>query len=277
MVAGQMGDGQWCGQWWTGIDIHSKGRLPAWGTIWCDPGAARCGRAASRLARGARPDRCDRRRARCVAARRTVRAREDAAVERLHALLPPDEAIELRLRLSPSAKAGSTRFLLLAEGQVRDALRELPADDPVRAEVEAFAPRWRQFASPLAHRAPFEQARLSGLRTLRDEVPEGAARVGDPPREDLEVVALREWQDSTYVTAELAAMRRWWLASLGAFCTLFVVMVLFALRAHYTMDVFTGLIAALLAIWMASDIAAYLDRRRALVPRASTVNLSESG
>lgn len=80
-----------------------------------------------------------------------------------------------------------------------------------------------------------------------------------------------------YVTAELAAMRRWWLASLGAFCTLFVVMVLFALRAHYTMDVFTGLIAALLAIWMASDIAAYLDRRRAVVPRASTVNLSESG
>lgn len=109
--------------------------------------------------------RCEREGEAFLAARRTVRAREDAAVERLCAILPPDEAIELRLRLSPSAKAGAMRFMLLAEGQVRDALRELPADDPVRAEIEAFAPRWRQ--------------------ALRDEL-------------QSEVVALREWQDSTF-------------------------------------------------------------------------------
>jgi hypothetical protein len=73
-----------------------------------------------------------------------------------------------------------------------------------------------------------------------------------------------------YATAEFAAMRRWWLASLGALCTLVVVVVLFSLRAHYTMDVFAGIIAALLAIWVASDVADFLDRRRAAAPAGAT-------
>jgi len=66
-----------------------------------------------------------------------------------------------------------------------------------------------------------------------------------------------------YATAELATLRRWWLTALGVGCTIFVVVVLFSLRAHYTMDVFTGIVAALFAIWVASDVARYLERRRA--------------
>lgn len=113
-------------------------------------GAALSDAEAERL-RARMRQRCEREGEAFLAARRTVRAREDATVERLCAILPPDKAIELRLRLSPSAKAGSARFLLLAEGQVRDALRDLPADDPVRAEIEAFAPRWRKALREMLH------------------------------------------------------------------------------------------------------------------------------
>ncbi|MFM7809567.1 MAG: hypothetical protein ACKPEA_16815 [Planctomycetota bacterium] len=35
-----------------------------------------------------------------------------------------------------------------------------------------------------------------------------------------------------------------------------------SLRAHYTMDVFTGVVAAVFAMWLASDVAGYLERRR---------------
>lgn len=66
-----------------------------------------------------------------------------------------------------------------------------------------------------------------------------------------------------YATAEFAALRRWWLAAFGVGCTLFVAAVLFSLRAHYTMDVFTGLVAAVLATGTASQVAGTLDRRRA--------------
>jgi len=65
-----------------------------------------------------------------------------------------------------------------------------------------------------------------------------------------------------YAAAELATLRRWWLIALGVGCTLFVAVVLFSLRAHYTMDVFTGVVAAVFAMWLASDVAGYLERRR---------------
>ena len=68
-----------------------------------------------------------------------------------------------------------------------------------------------------------------------------------------------------YATAELAMLRRWRLAALGVGCTLFVAVVLFSLRAHYTMDVFTGVVAALFAISTASSVAGYLGRRRAMM------------
>lgn len=68
-----------------------------------------------------------------------------------------------------------------------------------------------------------------------------------------------------YATAEFAALRRWWLAAFGAGCTLFVAVALFSLRAHYTMDVFTGLVAAMLATLAGANVAGSLDRRRAKV------------
>lgn len=68
-----------------------------------------------------------------------------------------------------------------------------------------------------------------------------------------------------YAAAEIATLRRWWLTMLGVGCTLFVAVALFSLRAHYTMDVFTGVVAVLLAILTGSTVAGYLDRRRAMV------------
>jgi len=75
-----------------------------------------------------------------------------------------------------------------------------------------------------------------------------------------------------YAAAELATLRRWWLTALGVGCTLFVAVVLFSLRAHYTMDVFTGVVAAVFAMWLASDVASYLDRRRAAVVAGGAAN-----
>lgn len=68
-----------------------------------------------------------------------------------------------------------------------------------------------------------------------------------------------------YATAELALRRHWWLAGIGVVCTLFVAIVLLSLRAHYTMDVFSGVVAALLAVWIASRVEGYINRRRAMV------------
>lgn len=67
-----------------------------------------------------------------------------------------------------------------------------------------------------------------------------------------------------YATAELATLRRWWLTALGVGCTLFIAVVLFALRAHYTMDVFSGVVAAILASWTGSRVADFLGRHRAM-------------
>jgi hypothetical protein len=71
-----------------------------------------------------------------------------------------------------------------------------------------------------------------------------------------------------YVTLELATLRRWWLTALGLGCTLFIVAVLFSLRAHYTMDVFTAVVVALLAFLSGSGVAGFLERRRAAAAMA---------
>lgn len=66
-----------------------------------------------------------------------------------------------------------------------------------------------------------------------------------------------------YATLELATLRRWWLTALGVGGTLLVIAVIFSLRAHYTMDVFTAVIAAVLAFLAGSGVAGSLERRRA--------------
>lgn len=64
-----------------------------------------------------------------------------------------------------------------------------------------------------------------------------------------------------YATLELATLRRWWLTALGVGGTFLVIAVLFSLRAHYTMDVFTAVIAAVLAFLAGSAVAGSLERR----------------
>lgn len=67
-----------------------------------------------------------------LATRRVVRALEDRTIDQLCAALTAAEVIELRLRLCPSID-GYGQFLVSTEAHVRDALRELPADNPTRA------------------------------------------------------------------------------------------------------------------------------------------------
>jgi hypothetical protein len=110
------------------------GILPPLGAIFSDDEEARV--------RARMREKCNEEGEKFLATRRAVRALEDSTIDRLCAVLTADEAIELRLRLCPSID-GHGQFLVSTEGHVRDALRELPTDDPTRAAVAAFAPRWR--------------------------------------------------------------------------------------------------------------------------------------
>jgi hypothetical protein len=62
-----------------------------------------------------------------------------------------------------------------------------------------------------------------------------------------------------YALAELSILRRGLLTALGIACALIVIAGLFSLRAHYTMDVYAGLVTPLLAFLVASSIAKVLD------------------
>ncbi|MFO0962502.1 MAG: hypothetical protein U0625_06295 [Phycisphaerales bacterium] len=77
---------------------------------------------------------------RFIAARDKVRAVEDGVIARVAALLDEDQATELRLRLMRDFLL--QRILVFEEGNIREALRVLPADDPLRAQVAAFAAKW---------------------------------------------------------------------------------------------------------------------------------------
>lgn len=58
--------------------------------------------------------------------------------------------------------------------------------------------------------------------------------------------------------AELARSNRHWLTALAVLVVIFEIVTVLALRAHYTMDVFTGVVTALLACYLADSISTAL-------------------
>lgn len=62
-----------------------------------------------------------------------------------------------------------------------------------------------------------------------------------------------------YAIAELSRLRQRWVTAVGVASALFVMVALFSLRAHYTMDVYAGVVTALLAFLSASYIAKALE------------------
>jgi len=62
--------------------------------------------------------------------------------------------------------------------------------------------------------------------------------------------------------AELARLERRWLLLAGIAVVVFEVFVVLVLRAHYTMDVFTGAITALYAAHLADSLSCRIDRSR---------------
>jgi hypothetical protein len=59
---------------------------------------------------------------------------------------------------------------------------------------------------------------------------------------------------------ELARLRRAWLTACGVGVALFEISAVILLRAHYTMDVFTGIVTALWVAGIATQLAAAADR-----------------
>jgi hypothetical protein len=59
---------------------------------------------------------------------------------------------------------------------------------------------------------------------------------------------------------ELACLGRRWLGVLGISIALFEVAAVLTLRAHYTMDAFTGAVTALLVAGVAAKISPWCDR-----------------
>jgi hypothetical protein len=57
---------------------------------------------------------------------------------------------------------------------------------------------------------------------------------------------------------EIARVGRYWLTALGVLIVLFEVVTVLILRAHYTMDVFTGIVTGLYAAHLASCISTAL-------------------
>ena len=59
---------------------------------------------------------------------------------------------------------------------------------------------------------------------------------------------------------ELARFRRGWLTALAVVVVVFEIAVVLVLRAHYTMDVFTGIVAALWVATMCDQLSPRIDR-----------------
>jgi hypothetical protein len=64
---------------------------------------------------------------------------------------------------------------------------------------------------------------------------------------------------------ELSRLRKYWLTVLAVLIVLFEILTVLVLRAHYTMDVFTGLLAALWVASMSQRVAPRIDRLLARV------------
>ncbi len=61
---------------------------------------------------------------------------------------------------------------------------------------------------------------------------------------------------------EMARFGRRWLTIFGVLIVIFEIATVIVLRAHYTMDVFTGLITGLYAAWLAARFASFLLRTK---------------
>jgi len=68
---------------------------------------------------------------------------------------------------------------------------------------------------------------------------------------------------AVFAAAEIARLGRRWLTWLAVAIVVFEASTVLVLRAHYTMDVFTGLIAALFVAQLAERISPTLDRKLA--------------
>jgi len=65
---------------------------------------------------------------------------------------------------------------------------------------------------------------------------------------------------AVFAATEVARLRKRWLTVLSVLIVLFEMVTVLVLRAHYTMDVFTGLIAALLVAAVAEKLSAPIDQ-----------------
>jgi membrane-associated phospholipid phosphatase len=71
---------------------------------------------------------------------------------------------------------------------------------------------------------------------------------------------------AVFSALEIAQLRKLWLTAIAVVVVLFEVAAVIVLRAHYTMDIFTGLLAALWVAQMSRDVAPKIDR---LFPRTN--------
>jgi len=65
---------------------------------------------------------------------------------------------------------------------------------------------------------------------------------------------------AVFAATEVARLKKRWLTALSIVVVIFEIVTVLVLRAHYTMDVFTGLIAALLVASVAEKLSAPIDR-----------------
>src|SRR5277367_5601307 len=61
------------------------------------------------------------------------------------------------------------------------------------------------------------------------------------------------------VATELMRTRKKWLTLTGLYFFAMIVMMLIVFRIHYTMDIFTGLIVALLIVYISTPISLFVD------------------
>jgi PAP2 superfamily C-terminal len=65
---------------------------------------------------------------------------------------------------------------------------------------------------------------------------------------------------AVFAATEVARLKNIWLTALAVFVAAFEIVTVIVLRAHYTMDVFTGLVVALLVASVAERLSAPIDR-----------------